>query len=441
MTAQLTSAATDAEAADEPAGTSQRARAALRSPGFTRLTVAWACTNFSDSVLALILAVWVKDLTGSDAMAGLLLATFGLPALVSPLLGQLVDRVSRRKLMAIIYVIGAVGLLPLLAVRDAEHAWIIYAVTTLYATIGYATASAQSGLVRDMMPDDALAAANGRLTSIDQLFRLAMPLVGAGVYLATGPHLLVVAAAAAFLVGAGVIASIHLVETPPAADADREPFRQEVLAGFRHLARVPSLSRITLAIAVSLGVVGALNTTNFATIEQGLGRGPSALAVLASVQGVSSVAAGLTASRVIARLGTARTVSLGLALAALGVFPLAGSSLVAVTVGLLLAGAGITWAMVGFITERQLRTPNALQGRVASATHLITSLPQTAMTVVAAAIIGVVDYRIMVLTVAVVVLLSALLPLRALRPRPQHHPAHDAHTAADVGPARSARSA
>lgn len=403
--------------ADAKPGTSPEVRAALRSPAFTRLTIAWGFTNFADSALALILAVWVKDLTGSDAMAGVLLAMFGLPALVSPLLGQLVDRVSRRRFMVVVYVVGAVSLLPLLAVHDVSRVWIVYAVTVLYATIGYATASAQSGLIRDMMPDAALAAANGRLTSIDQLFRLAMPLVGAGVYVATGPHALVVAAAAAFLCGAVFIAAIRLVETPPTAAEDREPFRREVLAGFRHIAASPVLARITLAIAVAIGVIGTLNTTNFASIEQGLGRGPSTLAVLASIQGVASVAAGLTAARVVARLGTSRTVALGLATAAVSIVPLAGTSMAAMAVGLLLAGAGITWAVVGFVTERQLCTPGPLQGRVSAATHLITNLPQTVMTVVAAAIIGVVDYRIMVLTTAVIVLASAALPLRPRRVR------------------------
>ncbi len=44
---------------------------ALREPRFRRLLVGWSLSNFGDSALYLSLAIWAKDLTGSNAAAGL----------------------------------------------------------------------------------------------------------------------------------------------------------------------------------------------------------------------------------------------------------------------------------------------------------------------------------------------------------------------------------
>lgn len=388
---------------------------ALRTRPFAFLTVAWGFTNFADSVLAIIFAVWVKDLTGSNGTAGLVFAALGLPALVSPLLGQVADRVSRRRMMVVAYLVGAVSLLALFAVRGPDQVWLIFVVTVLYSGIGFATAAAQSGLVRDLLPDEALGPANGRLTTIDQTFRLVVPVVGAGVYVAVGPLPLVVAAVVAFVVAAFFVSRIVLVETPPTPLAEREPFLAEVTAGFRHLVRTAPLGVLTVALAVAFGAVGVLNAVSFAIIENGLGLGPEMLGPIVSVQGVTAIVAGLTAARMIGRIGSQRLVALALALVTLGILPALGTNLAAIVVGMGAIGLGVTWAIVGFVTERQLKTPATLQGRTSAATNMLLNVPQLVMTVVAAGAVGVLDYRVLVGVTAAGLAASALLALTGPR--------------------------
>ncbi|KRD40320.1 hypothetical protein ASE27_05180 [Oerskovia sp. Root918] len=388
---------------------------ALRTRPFRFLTVAWGFTNFADSVLAIIFAVWVKDLTGSNGTAGLVFAALGLPALVSPLLGQVADRVSRRRMMIVAYLVGAVSLLSLFAVRGPGQVWLIFVVTVLYSGIGFATAAAQSGLIRDLLPDEALGAANGRLTTIDQTFRLVMPVIGAGVYVAVGPLPLVVSAVVAFVVAAFFVSRIVLVETPPTPQDEREPFLAEVTAGFRHLFRTAPLGVLTVALAVGFGAVGVLNAVSFAIIERGLGLGPEMLGPISSVQGVTAIVAGLTAARMIKRIGSQRLVALALGIVTLGILPALGTNLVAIVVGMGAIGLGVTWAIVGFVTERQLKTPATLQGRTSAATNMLLNVPQLVMTVVAAAVVGVVDYRLLVGLTAAGLAVSMLLSLKGSR--------------------------
>ena len=52
-----------------------------------------------DSAMFLVLGIWAKALTGSNAAAGLVFFVLVLPSLFSPLAGLVVDRVRKRPLL------------------------------------------------------------------------------------------------------------------------------------------------------------------------------------------------------------------------------------------------------------------------------------------------------------------------------------------------------
>ena len=301
----------------------------------------------------------------------------------------------------------------------------MYLVTFAYGWAGHLTSAAQSGLLRDLLPDAALAPANGLLSTVDQALRLLGPLVGAGLYVLVGPHPLVVTAAAGFVASAVLLSRLSLAESPPPSRQDRGAYLAELTAGFRHLRDTPAVAGLTIALAVAFGATGLTNATSFAVIDEGLGLGPEMLPVFASIQGVGSVAGGLTAAAVVARLGETRVVAAGLALLAVGVATTATSILPLIVTGVALLGLGVVWALVACVTLRQRSTPPALQGRAAAATTMVVNVPQTVLTLVAASLVALVDYRVLVVLTAVVVLAgagSAVLPSVSRR-RPPALPA------------------
>jgi MFS family permease len=387
----------------------------LKDPTFRRLVAGWTFSNFGDSVLFLTLAIWTKDLTGSDAAAGLVFLFLGLPVFLAPFAGQVADRYSRKRLVILSNLAAGVVVLSLWFVGGPGQLWLIYLVTFLYGLLNYLTGAAGSGLVRDMLSDDQLASGNGILNTIDQGLRLLSPLVGAGAYALFGGFAISVVTFASLMVAAVILSTLRIEESPP--EKEQVTFWQEVSAGARHIRSVPVLTRVTLALGFAFAMTGLANTTIFAVIEQGLGRGSEFFGVLAAIQGGGSVVGGVTAALLIRKWGERSVVAIGLAMLGAGIGLAIVPNLAVVVVGVVLVGVSIPWFVVGFATLRQRLTPARLQGRVSSAAAMALNGPQTVGTAMGAVLIGVVDYRVLMTVMGVSVALAALpvLPGRARR--------------------------
>ncbi len=392
----------------------------FRDATFRRLVAGWSFSNFGDSVLYLTLAIWAKDLTGSDAAAGLVFLFLGLPVFLAPFAGQIADRYSRRRLVVLSNLGAGVVVLSLWFVGGPDQLWLIYLVTFVYGLLNYLTGAAGSGLVRDMLADDQLATGNGILNTIDQGLRLLSPLVGAGAYVLFGGFAIALVTFASLMVAAAILSTLRIEETPSSPEG--ETFWEEVTAGARHIRSVPILTRITLALAFAFAMTGLANTTIFAVIEQGLGRSSEFFGVLAAIQGGGSVVGGITAAPLIHRWGERMTVAVGLTVLGAGMALAVVPSIAFVVVGVVMVGVSIPWFVVGFVTLRQRLTPARLQGRVSSASAIALNGPQTVGTALGAVLIGLIDYRALMVAMAVSVTISAL-PVLAGRANPAEEPA------------------
>jgi len=361
----------------------------------------WTASVFGDWAMFIVLGVWTKDLTGSNSAAGLVFFSLALPSLFSPLAGLVVDRLPRRPLLIWTYAVEAVVVLSLLFVHDRGDVWIIYAVTVFYGAAGTFAASARSALLTVMVPQELLADSNGVLQTLREGLRLVAPLVGAGIYASVGGGAVAVLDSASFV--AVVIALLCIRLEEPRFEREEHHFRTELLAGARHVFATLPLRQIVLATGACLLVVGFSETLIFAVLDQGLHRSASFFGVLSSLQGVGAIVGGVTAARTMRRLGDVKLVGLGMGLFAVGGLSFVSHSLPLVLAGIAVAGAGIAWLIVGYATAIQVRTPLRLQGRVLSASDTLVNTPQTISIALGAALIGVFDYRLLVVAMAVVV--------------------------------------
>lgn len=162
------------------------------------------------------------------------------------------------------------------------------------------------------------------------------------------------------------------------------------------------LRAVTLALGLAMLAFGFTESAGFSVVTTGLHHNASFVGVLMTVQGVGAVAGGLSAAAILRRLPEGLMTAMGLASAALAVLLLTLPSLVAVLAGMVLAGFVGPWVSVAAITAIQRRTPADLLGRVSGAFGLSLTVPQVASVGLGAALIAVVNYRILLVAVAVV---------------------------------------
>jgi MFS family permease len=373
----------------------------------------WTLSQFGDWAMIIVLAVWAKSLTGSNAAAGLVFFALAAPSIFSPLAGVVVDRVRRRPLLVAVYSVEAVVVLGLLFVHDRSDVWILYAMAVFTGVAGTLAASARSALMTVTIPRELLGDGNAIFQSVREGLRLIAPLAGAGIYAAAGGGVVAIVDSVSF---AGVVTALLLMRTPePRFERVEHSFISEAMAGARHIVHTIPLRQIIFSTGAALFVVGFSETIIFAVIDQGLHRPPSFLGVLSSLQGVGAIAGGLTAVRGLRRLGDVRLAGIGMAGFAVGDLTFMSSSLPLIAVGIMVAGFGVSWLIVGLMTAVQVRTPLRLQGRVSSAADVLISTPQTISIAIGAALIAVVDYRVLVVVEAVAVALCGVYLLT--RPR------------------------
>jgi MFS family permease len=375
-------------------------RALFRDRDARLLLIGQGLSLFGDRAMYLVLGIWVKSLTGSNAQAGLVFFVLAIPGLVAPAFGLLVDRVRKRPLMIATDLAIAVVLGALFFVHDRSDVWIIYAVTFLYGAAGFLFTSGQSALLHLMLPEERLSDANAVLQTASEGSRLIAPLVGAGLYAAVGGQSVAALDAATFLASAVCLAALGLKEVRPLAPEHH--LLTQLVAGIAHIAHRPGLRRIVLTVAAALLVVGFAETAIFAVLQKGIHRPPAFLGVLSAAQGVGAIAGALVAAKLIRSAGDARTVAIGILLFGFGDAFFLVPNVAAVMIGIVIAGAGLSFAVVGCGTAIQLRTPGELQGRVYSAADTVVGTPQTVSIGLGAAIVALVDYRVSIAAMAVV---------------------------------------
>jgi MFS family permease len=379
-------------------------REVLRNRDARLLFAGQSLSAFGDWAMLIVLAVWMKTLTGSSALAGLTFFVFAAGSLLAPLGGLLADRVRRRPLMIVSDCVLGTFVLVLLFVHDPGDAWLIYAVAFAYGALGTVFYPARSALLKIMVPEELLAAANGAMTTTREGLRVIAPLAGAGLYAVFGGGAVAVLDSATFAASVFFLSRMRVQEEKPAPPEHH--FLREVTAGMRHVWDTLPLRQVVLGLAVALLVVGFSETLIF-SVMTAIGEKPSFFGIFSTFQGIGSIAGGVTAAAMLKRLGEVRVVGVGLA-----VFAVADLCLIVPTVGVVLtaapiAGVGIAWAIVGFSTALQTRTPLAIQGRVSAAADLTLSVAQTTSIATGALLSTLVDYRILFVVMAVVVFACA----------------------------------
>ncbi len=391
---------------------------ALRDHRFRRLLVGGSVSSFGDSALYLSLGIWAKDLTGSNAAAGGVFLALGLPYLAAPLAGHLVDRARRRPLLIVTNALAAGAVLGLLGVRSATQLWLIYAVAFGYGASSIVIAAGGTALVKDLLVDADLVGANAAYATTSQGLRIASPLVGAAIYSRLGGDILALFDVATFMAAIAALLSVRVEEHPP-DPIERGKLGIELLAGAAYLVRTPLLAQVTRSASLAMLVLGFYESVTFAVIAA-LGRPPSFLGALMSVQAAGSIAGGLAVGPVTRHFGEARALGIALLVWALASLVYLVPNLPADLAAITIFGTAVPLFAVAVTTATQRYTPPRLQGRANAATNTATSLAQTVSIAIGACLVDTIGYQPLLGVVALVTTIAALPVI--LRPSPAPEP-------------------
>ena len=378
---------------------------AFAHAGFGRLYAGLTTSAFGDAVMLLVLSMWVKTLTGSNAQAGLTFLFMLLPSLVAPALGVWVDKVRRRPLLVWGNLASAVILLPLLLVRQASDVWILWTVAFLYGISFVVLPAAVNGLLKELLPDDVLVDANAALQTTKEAFRLVGPLIGAGIFAGFGGGVVALVDAASFVAAAAVTATIRVREEEPAREESHVWHR--MAAGVRHLIGDRVLRDVIIGFGIMQLVVGFTEASIYALLD-GFGKPPTFAGVVLTVQGVGAIAGGLASNRVIRRIGEVSTSVAGMVVLAGGIMVVAlTDSLGVMLVAVAVLGTAIPPLFVAVMTLIQRRTPQRIMGRVSLATEVVMGTPQAISLAVGALLVAMLSYHVIFGLIAVVTLIGA----------------------------------
>ncbi|WP_415648474.1 MFS transporter, partial [Stackebrandtia soli] len=317
-----------------------------------------------DSLLLITLAIWVKDLTGSDGAAGLTMFFLGAPYLMAPLAGWLVDRLPFKPFLVVANLLNILVLLPLAFVSGVADVWMIYLVAFMLGVGGVVDTPAVNGLLKLLLPDDQLVDANGLSQTVRQGMRLLGPIIGAGIYMTAGGFAVAILDAVCFVIAAAMFALVA-VEQPR-----REPsglaWRAEISAGFRFLAKEKALLRAVSGMFIAAWAIGAIESVGFAIADKGLGQPSEFISVIVTAMGVGGIIGGVLAARIVRRFGELGSEGAGLLCLATAFLLWSIPSIPVVLGSAALAGFALPVVIVADNTLIQRRSPKELIGRVSA---------------------------------------------------------------------------
>jgi MFS family permease len=390
--------------------------------------------TIGDMAFWLASAIWIRELTGSTAKAGLGILFINAGTLLSPLTGIIVDRLPRKRTLMTVNAATALILLSLVTVHSAGRVWLIYLVMFLYGVSATITNAAFNGLKEQLMPKGLFGEASGLSQAAQQGVRLITPALGLGLLAAFGGPALAIMDASTFAIGLVAWSLIRIDDPKPQRSAKTETWWQESTAGFRYLFRTPVLRQLTIALAVACFGMGFFETLGIAISTVGLHHSPTWVGVLVTVMGVSGLVGGLTSGAVMKRLGPGFLTAVGLAVCAVASVIMAVPNVFVVCGAAVLLGLSLPYAIVGSITAIQMFTPNELMGRVSGVDNLIVTGLQVLGIGAGAALISVVFYRDLCYFVAATMGLSALFIFTRRAQRKSNLPQQPGDPQPDVAP-------
>lgn len=404
----------------------------IRANRAYRIFLGSTLASFLGSTVHVVAAAWlILSLTGAAYSVPLLLLFSALPGvLLSPVIGELVDRVESRRLLILVDGLSAaaVATLPVLYWTGHLLGWHLYVVEFVLAFLGQLYGPASKVLVRRLAKPEELLAANATVTLVYQL-GIALGALGGGLLVAvTSPATGLLVNAFSFLLsGAGLLLVGRTrdwvaAERVGAGERPESWWRGSVGRLVGTVTANPVTKNMTL-LFLWLQCVHRLLSSLLAPFVLQSGGGPATQGALQTGYSLGAVVAGATIPVLARRIGRTGMLLLGSAgtAALVAAFPLVGPTPLSVLVYAAVGLAVASW--VYDLTAAQEQVPLDRQGRYFAATGALQSLGGIAVFALGVVLLRLVSASTIYYLGAAALVLASLPPVLALLRRPAAEPA------------------
>lgn len=317
----------------------------LHNPQFRRLWIAQVVSQLGDWFNAVAVYALLLDLTNSATLVAAMMVVQLLPlALVGPIAGVVVDRMSRRTLMIGADLARAVLFTGLIFVRSADQIWLAFVLVSLGVVATAFFEPARTAMLPDVVPREHLITANALSAATWAVMLAIGASVGGAITVLVGRDAAFVCNGLSFLASALALRGLHVHETHHALHAPGADVR--VRDGLHYLRAHPAtvaLLSIKGVWAVAGGMMLLLTVFGQRVFVAAPGETAArGIGVLFAARGVGAIGGALLA-RAVQGVDAARLRSLipwAYGLAAVGYIALANAPT------LLVGALAVVWAHV-----------------------------------------------------------------------------------------------
>lgn len=347
-----------------------------------------------DWMLDVTLPVWIYQLTGSVALLSVVLAVSTLPSIVlSPFIGALVDRWSRKTILTVTNILLGLSTLALLAVENENQTWIIISVAIVNGIVSAFLLPAQDALLPEIIQEEHRQKANSMMVLSLQSMRFAGPAL-AGLIIATvGVKGAIVTDVVTF--GIALLCCLALSVEHRESATKKTNLLSEAWDGLKIVVNHPSLNTLTSVWTIMMLAGGMISTTLVVFLQDTLGVSEEYYGYTLAVQGLGMFTGGVLMMTLLQKINPTKTFTIGLVLFSVLLLTMANSTNIVVTmVSVALMGIQMAFVAISNMTLVQHATRSEYRGRVMALNNTLMSIGTLVGITVAGVLINMLDARL-----------------------------------------------
>ena len=362
-----------------------------------------------DWMLDVTLPVWIYNLTGSVALLSVVLAVSTLPSvLLSPVIGALIDRWHRQKVLIATNILLGISTLALLMVESQSQTWIIIAVAVVNGIVSAFLLPTQDALLPEVVGEEQRQRANSLMVLSLQSMRFVGPAL-AGLLIATvGVKGAITTDVITF--GVALLCSVVMRVERRAVPIEKTNLLSEAQAGLKTVFTHPALNTLISVWTIMMIAGGLISTTLVVFLQDTLGVPDAYYGYTLAAQGAGMFVGGILMMTVLQKVNPIKTFTTGLVLFALLLLAMANSTNIILTFFIVVVmGTQMAFVAISDLTLIQYATHEDQRGRVMALNNTLMSVGTLIGIGLAGVLINLLDARTVFNIAAVLACVSAVI--------------------------------